>query len=224
LVLEAPGTYHHSVIIGNLAEAAAEAIGANPLLVRVASYYHDIGKIVKPEYFTENDTGRSRHDNISPSISALIIMAHVKDGVEMGHAYKLPQDILDIMEQHHGDSVISYFYQRAQEMSEDPGEVSKGAFRYPGPKPQTREAAILLLADCVEAASRSLSEPTPAHIKELVHRIVNGRLMEHQLDDSPLTFRDISTIEASFVRTLTAMYHSRVPYQEQKNGTKRVRR
>jgi hypothetical protein len=212
LVLEAPGSYHHSVIVGNLSESAAEAIGANPLKTRVASYYHDIGKIPKPEYFTENDAGRSRHDDLAPTVSALIIVSHVKDGVEMGRAYNLPQDILDIIEQHHGDSVVTFFYHRAREQAEDPSLVSEGAFRYPGPKPQTAEAALVLLADCVEAASRSLSEPTPHHIGEMVHRVVMGRLTEGQLDESPLTFRDVSAVEKSFVRTLNAMFHARVRY------------
>jgi len=214
LVLEAPGTYHHSVVVGNLAEAAAERIGANPLLSRVASYYHDIGKIVKPEYFTENDTGRSRHDDLAPTISTLIITAHVKDGVEMGRAYELPRAILDIIEQHHGTGKVGFFRRRALEQADDPDEVPESAFRYPGPRPRTREAAIVLLADSVEAASRSLAEPAPAHIERLVHRIVSEKLMDGQLDDSPLRFRDLRAIEESFARTLNAMYHSRVRYPD----------
>ncbi|MFH0910311.1 MAG: HDIG domain-containing metalloprotein [Planctomycetota bacterium] len=214
LILDAPGTYHHSVVVGNLAEAAAEAIGAHSLLARVASYYHDIGKLMKPEYFSENDAGRSRHDDLSPTISTLIITAHVKDGAELARAFDLPQDIIDIIEQHHGDSVVPFFYHRARELAEDPDSVSDGAFRYPGPRPQSREAALVFLADSVEAASRSLEDPTPAHIDRLVHEIVLDKLMAHQLDECPLTFRDLSALERAFVRTLNAIFHSRVRYPE----------
>lgn len=221
LVLEAPGTYHHSVVVGNLAESAAEAIGANPLLARVGSYYHDIGKVTKPEYFTENESGHSRHDNLSPTISTLIIIAHVKDGVEMALAYDLPPDIIDIIGQHHGDSLVGFFYNLAREQAEDPASVLPGAFRYPGPRPQTREAAIVLMADTVEAASRSLTEPTPAHIRQLVRRLVRDKLMSGQLDDSPLTFRNVSRIEESFIRTLSAMFHSRVRYPNSDPGEER---
>lgn len=224
LVLEAPGTYHHSVVVGNLAEAAAEAIGANPLKARVGSYYHDIGKIIKPEYFTENDSGHSRHDDLAPTISALIIASHVKDGLEMGRTYGLPADILDIIAQHHGDSRVGFFYRRALEQAPSATGISEAAFRYPGPRPQTREAAVVLLADSVEAASRSLADPSPAHIERLVHRIVTDKLMDHQLDDSPLTFRDISAVEGSFVRTLNAMHHARISYSsESAEKTKRRR-
>jgi len=214
LILDAPGTYHHSVVVGNLAEAAAEAVGAHTLLARVASYYHDIGKLAKPEYFSENDTGRSPHDELSPTISTLIIVAHVKDGADLARQFDLPQAIVDIIEQHHGDSVVPFFYHRAQELAEDPDEVPEAAFRYPGPRPRSKEAAIVLLADCVEAASRTLGTPTPAHVRRLVHEVVMSKLTDHQLDDSPLSFRDVATIERSFERTLNAMFHSRVRYPE----------
>lgn len=217
LLLEAPGTYHHSVVVGNLAEAASEVVGANSLLTRVGSYYHDIGKIIKPEYFTENDSGKNRHENLSPTISALIITAHVKDGAELAKVYDLPQDIIDIIAQHHGDTMVGFFYQMAKQQSEDPALVSENAFRYPGPRPSRKESAIVLMADSVEAASRSLSEPSPARIRNLVHRIIMEKLTTGQLDNSPLTFRDISAIEDSFVRTLTAMFHSRIKYPDAKS-------
>lgn len=213
LILEAPGTYHHSVVVGNLAEAAAEALGANALLARVGSYYHDIGKILKPDYFTENDSGQSRHEMLTPTMSTLVILAHVKDGVELGKLYNLPQNVIDIIRQHHGTSLVQYFYQRAKELSNG-ASVDEGAFRYEGPNPQDRESAIVCLADSVEAASRSLTEPSPAHIEKLVHRIVMGKMMDHQLDESQLTFRDVARVEKSFCRTLNAMYHTRIRYPD----------
>jgi putative nucleotidyltransferase with HDIG domain len=218
LLLEAPGTYHHSVVVGNLAETAAEVVGANSLLARVGSYYHDIGKMVKPEYFTENDSGKNRHDNLSPTISSLIITAHVKDGVEIAASYDLPRDIVDIIEQHHGDTMVGFFYQKLKEQSGDDFSVSEDAFRYPGPRPAKRETAIVLMADSVEAASRSLKEPSPARIRSLVHKIIMEKLTSGQLDRSPLSFRDVSAIEDSFVRTLIAMFHSRIRYPDSKSS------
>ncbi|MHC4883754.1 MAG: HD family phosphohydrolase [Planctomycetota bacterium] len=220
LVLDAPGTYHHSVVVGNLAEAAAEAIGGNPLLARVGSYYHDIGKVIKPEYFTENDRGNSPHDSLSPTLSTLIITSHVKDGVEMGRAYRLPQAIIDIIEQHHGDTSVRFFFEKARQAEGGEG-LPESAFSYPGPRPRSREAAIVSLADTVEAASRSLTEPTSSHIERLVHRLVMDKVMMGQFDESPLTFRDIGTIERSFVRTLNAMHHSRVRYPDQRSRKER---
>jgi putative nucleotidyltransferase with HDIG domain len=214
LVVHAPGTYHHSMLVGTLAEAAAEAIGANALLARVGSYYHDIGKMLTPEYFVENQMGReNKHDRLSPSMSALIIAAHVKDGIKLAKEYKLPQRIIDIIPQHHGTSLISYFYNKAKEL-EDPAvqQVQEADYRYPGPKPQTREAAIVMLADKVEASSRVLADPTPQRIKSLVQRVVNSVFMDGQLDECDLTLRDLQRINDAFVRTLIAIHHHRIQY------------
>lgn len=214
LVLQAPGTYHHSIIVGNLAEEAASAIGANALLARVGSYYHDIGKASKPEYFVENQSGsRNKHDKLSPSMSSLILISHVKEGIEMGRRSKLPQKIIDIIPQHHGTGLIPYFFNKAKE-KEDPehGLVKEEDYRYPGPKPQSREAAIVLLADPVEAASRVLGEPTPARLQGLVQRIVNSRFLDGQLDECDLTLKDLHLITKSFVRILTGIFHQRLSY------------
>jgi putative nucleotidyltransferase with HDIG domain len=214
LIMHAPGTYHHSMLVGTLAEAAAEAISANALLARVGSYYHDIGKMLTPEYFVENQGGRgNKHDRLSPSMSALIIMAHVKDGIKLAKEYKLPQRIIDMIPQHHGTNLITYFYNKAKEL-EDPNvqQVHEGDYRYPGPKPQTREAAIVMLADKVEAASRVLAEPTPQRISGLVQRTVSNIFMDGQLDECDLTLRDLQKINDAFVRTLIAIYHHRVEY------------
>ncbi|HXH12280.1 MAG TPA: HDIG domain-containing protein [Alphaproteobacteria bacterium] len=214
LVVHAPGTYHHSMLVGTLAEAAAEAIGANALIARVGSYYHDIGKMLTPEYFVENQMGReNKHDRLSPSMSALIITAHVKDGIKLAKEYKLPQRIIDIIPQHHGTNLITYFYNKAKE-TEDPAvqQVQEADYRYPGPKPQTREAAIVMLADKVEAASRVLTDPTSQRIKSLVQRVINSVFMDGQLDECDLTLRDLQRIHDAFVRTLIAIYHHRIEY------------
>jgi putative nucleotidyltransferase with HDIG domain len=214
LIMQAPGTYHHSMLVGTLAEAAAEAIGANALLARVGSYYHDIGKMLTPEYFVENQAGRgNKHDRLSPSMSALIIMAHVKDGIKLAKEYKLPQRIIDMIPQHHGTNLISYFYNKAKEQ-EDPAvqQVHEEDYRYPGPKPQTREAAIVMLADKVEAAARVLAEPTSQRITGLVQRLTSGIFMDGQLDECDLTLRDLQKISDAFGRTLIAIYHHRVEY------------
>mgnify|MGYP003681894555 CR=1 FL=1 len=212
LGLQAPGTYHHSLIVGSLAETAAEAIGADPLLARVGSYFHDIGKLQKPDYFVENEgTQGSRHNALSPSMSALIISAHVKDGTEMAEEHNLPRAIIDIIEQHHGTSLMEFFYQRSKE-SKDDGETSEEMFRYPGPRPRSREAAIILLADAVEAASRTLPEPSPARLRSLVYELTMKKLLDGQLDESPVTLTDLAKAEKSFVRVLAAIFHSRVKY------------
>jgi len=215
LLLEAPGTFHHSFITGTLAESAAEAIGANSLLARVGGYFHDIGKIYKPEYFTENETQKgSHHARLSPTISTLIILAHTKDGIELAKDYNLPPAIIDFIPQHHGTSVIEYFYREAIEQSAGRFEVRKEYFRYLGPKPRTRETAIVSIADSVEAASRSLSDPSPARIAGLVHNIVTTKLMDDQLDDCPLTFREIKILEDTFLRVLAGIYHGRIAYPD----------
>jgi putative nucleotidyltransferase with HDIG domain len=214
LILQAPGTYHHSVIIGSLAEAGAKSIAANPLLARVSAYYHDIGKLKKPLYFIENTGGvDNKHDHLTPSMSNLILISHVKDGVELARKNRLGQRIAHIIQQHHGTSLTSYFYQKAKN-KENPemGSLNEADFRYPGPKPQTKEAGIVMLADAVEAASRTLSEPTPSRIRSLVQRIIKDIFLDGQLENCELTLRDLHQIEESFTRILTAIFHQRIDY------------
>ncbi|MFQ5881461.1 MAG: HD family phosphohydrolase [Candidatus Methylomirabilales bacterium] len=210
----APGTHHHSLMMGELSEAAAEAIGASPLLCRVGAYYHDIGKVKKPAYFIENQMdAMNRHDKLSPSLSSLIVISHVKDGIEMALEHRLPPAIVDLIPQHHGTRLVTYFYEKAKG-SQDPdlGEVKEEDYRYPGPKPQTREAAILMLADAVEAAARTLTDPTPARIQGLVQRLVNNIFIEGELSECDLTLKDLHQIAKAFVRVLTAIHHHRVEY------------
>lgn len=220
MLLEASGTYHHSLIVGNLAEAACEAVGANSLLARVGAYYHDIGKIEKSEYFSENETERkSYHEGLTPSMSALIITSHVKDGIELAKHYKLNKTLIDFIGQHHGTGLIYYFYQRALEKADNEEALQEEGFRYSGPKPQTKEAAIVLLADSVEAASRTLEDPTPARIESLVRKIINNKFIDSQLDECELTLKDMHNIAEAFVRILTGIFHTRVEYPENgKNG------
>ncbi|MFH1309123.1 MAG: HDIG domain-containing metalloprotein [Candidatus Omnitrophota bacterium] len=224
LAMEAPGTYHHSIMVGNLAESACDAIGANSLLARVGAYYHDIGKMSKAEYFTENEmTSGSKHANLAPSMSALIIAKHVKEGEELAKKFKLNTKIIDFITQHHGDSLIFYFYQKAVQKAKEPGVLKEDNFRYPGPKPQTKESAIVLLADSVEASSRTLDDPTPASIRNLVKKIINNKFIDGQLDSCDLTLKDMHEIADSFVRVLTGVFHTRLDYPEDikktSNGT-----
>ena len=212
LAFEAPGTYHHSLILSNLAGAAADGIGANQLLARVGAYYHDIGKLVKPEYFTENQMMTdNKHDILEPSMSRLVILNHVKEGVDIAHQAGLSQRIIDFIEQHHGTSLIFYFYQKALEGGEI-GDIPEASYRYQGPKPQTREVAIVMLADAVEGATRSLDEHTPTKIEEVVRKVVNNKFIDGQLDECNLTLREIEKIGKVFSRVLSAMYHVRVKY------------
>ncbi len=214
LILQAPGTYHHSIIVGSLVEAAAKSIAANPLLARVSAYYHDIGKLKKPLYFIENAGGmENKHDHLTPSMSSLILISHTKDGVELARDNHLGQRIAHIIQQHHGTSLISYFYQKAKEREDAETEsLDDNDFRYPGPKPQTKEAGIVMLADAVEAASRTLSDPTPSRIKGLVRRITNSIFLDGQLEECELTLKDLQKIEESFSRILTAIFHQRIDY------------
>ncbi|MBI5117670.1 HDIG domain-containing protein [Candidatus Poribacteria bacterium] len=218
LVMEAPGTYHHSLMVGNMAEAAAEQIGANSLLARVGSYYHDVGKINKPLYFSENQRGgKNKHDELTPSMSALVLVAHLKEGVELAREHRLNQPIMEFIQQHHGTSLMPYFFQKALE--QDPTHaVNEETFRYPGPKPQTRETAICMLADSVEAASRTLVNPTHGRIKGLVEKIVNNKFVDSQLDECDLTLKDLHNIADSFVRVLAGFLHSRVEYPEEQTA------
>jgi len=218
LALEAPGTYHHSIMIGTLAEDAAEAIGANSLLARVGSYYHDIGKMLKPEYFVENQVGAvNKHENLSPTMSSMILEAHVKEGVELAKRHNLPQSIIDFITGHHGTSVMSYFYGKAQNEENSTADIKD--FQYPGPNPRTKEVAIVMLADSVEAASRTLDEPKPSRLRNLVHKIFMDKFDSGYLENSNLTLRDLKNIEDSFVRVLIATFHRRIKYPEQKEIT-----
>ncbi|AMV72689.1 HDIG domain-containing protein [Desulfuromonas carbonis] len=216
LMVQAPGTYHHSIIVGNLVEAAAEEINANPLLARVAAYYHDVGKIRKPLYFIENLGGQeNRHDKLAPSMSALVLMAHLKDGVEMARECKLGEPLINIIREHHGTSLIKFFYDKAKNKSDpDVQQVDERDYRYPGPKPQTREAALIMLADAVEAASRTLTDPTPARIRGMVQKIINNIFIDGQLDECELTLKDLDNIAKSFNRILSGIFHHRVDYPE----------
>ncbi|RLB36458.1 MAG: phosphohydrolase [Deltaproteobacteria bacterium] len=219
LMVRAPGTYHHSVIVSNLVEASAKAINANPLLVKVAAYYHDIGKMKKPLYFIENQVGgQNKHEKLAPSMSALILMSHVKDGVELAREHKLGREIIDIIQQHHGTSLIRYFYQKALEQSEKKkgkaGHVKEEGFRYPGPKPQTKEAGLVMLADIVEAASKTLVEPTAARIQGMVQKIINKAFSDGQLDECELTLKDLHEIAKNFNKTLSGIFHHRIDYPE----------
>jgi len=238
MTIEAPGTYHHSLVVANLAEAAAEAIGANATLCRVCSYFHDVGKLVKPEYFTENMSfERNPHDDLAPTMSVLIIIAHVKEGVDLALKYKLNQRIIDIIQEHHGTSVVRYFYQRALQQHEDARaggkimklreddipDVREESFRYSGPKPQTKESAIVSLADTVESASRSLEKPTPQKIESLVNELIEERITDRQLDDCDLTLGELKIIAERFRFTLLMMLHSRIAYPKHGQKTPKPR-
>jgi putative nucleotidyltransferase with HDIG domain len=214
LMIEAPGTYHHSVIIGSLVEAAATEIGANPLLAKVCGYYHDIGKIKKPLYFIENQTdGKNKHDKLAPSMSSLILIAHIKDGVEIAKENKLGQMITDTIRQHHGTSQIKYFYEKAKQLKGEDA-VKTDDFRYPGPKPQTKEAGLVMLADVVEAASRTLENPTPSRIQGRVQNLINQIFSDGQLDACELTLKDLHNIAKSFNKILNGIHHHRIEYSE----------
>ncbi|WP_353684959.1 HDIG domain-containing metalloprotein [Thermodesulfovibrio sp. 3907-1M] len=213
LSVEAPGTYHHSMIVGSLAEAASEVVGVNPLLAKVASYYHDIGKIRMPEYFVENQTGCiSKHEKLNPHLSSMIIISHVKDGVELAEEYNLPEIIKDVIQQHHGTALVTYFYQKALKEMENPPQEQD--YRYPGPKPQTKLAALVMLADAVEAASRTLDDPTPARISGLVDKIIKNIFLDGQLDECEITLKDLSEIKKKFEYILTGIFHRRISYPE----------
>jgi hypothetical protein len=212
--LEAPGTYHHSIVVGNLAEAAAEAVGADGLLVRVGSYYHDVGKVKRPEFFIENQLlSPNPHDKMSPSLSALVITSHIKEGLELAREYNLPEVIKAIIREHHGTTLVSYFYHQAAETQ---GNVQEADFRYEGPIPQSKEAALVMLADSVEAAVRSLVNPSQGKIDGLIRKIIKDRLNDGQLDQSDLTLRDLDRVAQAFSRVIAGIYHPRVEYPEEK--------
>ncbi|HND52214.1 MAG TPA: HDIG domain-containing protein [Pirellulaceae bacterium] len=218
LVRRAPGTYNHSINVASIGEAAAEAIGANGLLVRVGAYFHDIGKMLKPQYFVENQGQEtSRHQSLLPAMSTLVIIAHVKDGANLARQHHLPQSIIDFIEQHHGTTLVEYFYRQAtKQLEADPDgtEVDETHFRYPGPKPQTKETGVMMLADAVESASRTLVDPTPARIESLVHDILMKRLLDGQFSECRLTLEELHMVEQSLVKSLNAVYHSRIKYPD----------
>ena len=238
MTIEAPGTYHHSLVVANLAESAAEAIGANGTLCRVCSYFHDVGKLVKPDYFTENmNFERNPHDDLAPTMSALIIISHVKEGVDLALKHNLNRRIIDIIQEHHGTSLVYYFYKRALQQQEDARaggkimnireedvpEVKEESFRYPGPKPQTRESAIISLADMVESASRSIEKPTPQKIEQLVTDLIAQRIADKQLDECDLTLAELRIIAERFRFTLMTMLHTRIAYPKQETKTTSLR-
>ncbi|MHB1425839.1 MAG: HD family phosphohydrolase [Gemmataceae bacterium] len=224
LVRRAPGTYTHSMTVASLAEPCAEAIGANPLLTRIGSYFHDIGKMLKPQYFIENQTGENRHDSLEPALSTLIIIGHVKDGVALAEQYSLPRPIIEFIQQHHGTTLVEYFYREALRLHECHGNAPsrtdgqphplEPTFRYPGPKPQTRENGIVMLADAVESSSRALSGPTPGSLRKLVHDLLMKRLLDSQFEESGLTLTELHIIEETLCKGLIALYHSRIKYPE----------
>jgi putative nucleotidyltransferase with HDIG domain len=216
LSARAPGTFHHSMLLGNLAEAAAEATGANAILARVGAYYHDIGKMTKPEYFVENQIGsHSKHTRLRPRMSALIIAAHVKEGVEMARVSGLPERVIEFIPEHHGTTRIAYFYDKAVRQAERKGTgetIQEEDFRYPGPKPRTKETGIVMLADSVEASTRSLGEITPQELEEAIDRMIKLRFTEGQLDDCELTLRDLTRIKDAFLNILIGIHHQRIAY------------
>jgi putative nucleotidyltransferase with HDIG domain len=231
LSIEAPGTYHHSLVVANLAEAAAESIGANASMCRVCSYFHDIGKLTKPEYFIENmDPENNPHDDLTARMSALVLIAHVKDGVDLAIKHGLNSWITDVIEQHHGNSLVWFFYRRALDQKkealrlveqdkareDDVPDVTEDGFRYPGPRPQFKESAIISIADAVESASRTITKPTPARLEQMVEDIVRNRLLDHQLDECNLTLSELADIKQSFVKTLMSMMHNRVRYPKER--------
>jgi cyclic-di-AMP phosphodiesterase PgpH len=217
LLYKAPGTYHHSVIVGNLAEAAAEAIGADGFLARVGAYYHDVGKTKRPQFFIENQIHRDNpHDKISPNLSKTIILSHPRDGVEMLKAHNIPKPIQDIAAQHHGTTLLKFFYYRAMEQS-DGIKVIEEDYRYPGPRAQFKESAIVGIADCVEAAVRSLSKPTPARVENMVNKIIRDRLEDGQFHECDLTFKECNMIAKAMSATLQGIFHSRIEYPEEKS-------
>ncbi|GAA0763650.1 HDIG domain-containing protein [Clostridium sartagoforme] len=217
LLMEAPGTYHHSMMVANLAEAAAEVVGGNPVIARVGAYYHDIGKTKRPYFFGENQMGKENpHDKITPNLSTLIILSHTKDGLEMAREHKIPKVIQDIIEQHHGTTLVKYFYYKLKNSSDRPEEIKEEDFRYPGPIPSSKESGILMLADSVEASVRSIGEPTKGKIEEMVNNIINDKLNSRQLVNCDLTLKDIEIIRKSFLKTLDGIYHHRIEYPTEK--------
>lgn len=221
LLMEAPGTYHHSVLVSNLSELAAEEIGGNSVLARIGSFYHDIGKTKRPYFFKENQIGKDNpHDKITPNLSTLIITSHVKDGLEMAKEYNLPKVITDIIAQHHGTTLVKFFYYKMKNSVENGEDIKEEDFQYPGPIPESKEAGIIMLADSVEAAVRSISEPTKGKIEEMVNNIIKDKLYSGQLDNCDLTLKDLDKIRKCFLKTLSGIYHERIEYPTDEKGVK----
>jgi hypothetical protein len=214
LALRSPGTYFHSVVMGNLAEAAADVVGANALQSRVMALYHDIGKMRRPSYFAENQNSGNVHDRLPPDLSARIIFAHIKDGIDIAVENKLGRPVIDAIAQHQGTTLLKTFYAKALERSKVEGKtVNEAEFRYPGPRPQSKEAAILMLADAIEASTRALKDPSPAEVRARIHTVVGERIADGQLDHCQLTLKDLAAIEEAFARVITlGVYHSRIEY------------
>lgn len=218
LLVEAPGTYHHSIMVANLAEAATEEVGGNQVLARVASYYHDVGKVRRPYFFKENQFGKENpHDKMTPNLSALVVISHIKDGLELAEEYKLPKVIQNIISEHHGTTLAKYFYITMKNSCDNPEEIKEENFRYPGPIPSSKESAIIMLADSIEAAVRSINEPNKGKIEEMVNNIIEARLNEGQLDNCDITFKDLSKIREAFLNSLNGIYHQRIEYPTDKS-------
>jgi len=212
---KAPGTFHHSIVMGNLSEAAAESISANSTLARVGCYYHDIGKTLKPQYFIENQLDQNKHENLNPNISTKLIISHVKDGIELAKKYNLPQEIIDFIPMHHGTTLVSYFYHKAKYTAKSE-DISDYIYRYPGPKPQTKETGIVMLADAIEASTRAIEDPSPQKIESKIDDVIKARFMEGELDECELTLKDLTKIKQSFLKILVGIHHHRIKYPEQK--------
>ncbi len=224
LLMEAPGTYHHSILVANLAELAAEQVGGNPLLARIGAYYHDVGKTKRPYFFRENQFGKKNpHDRLKPEVSSKIIISHVKDGSELAKEYNLPKTIHDFIVTHHGDTLVKYFYLTVKNNSENPDEVKEEDFKYPGPKPMSKEQGIVMLADSTEAAVRSINEPTEEKIEKMVNNIIDDKLATGQLDNCDLTLRDISKIKKCFLKALNGIHHERIEYPDDNKKEKKIK-
>ena len=222
LLMEAPGTYHHSILVANLAELAAEQVGGNPLLARIGAYYHDVGKTKRPYFFRENQFGKKNpHDRLKPEVSSKIIISHVKDGSELAKEYNLPKTIHDFIVTHHGETLVKYFYLTVKNNSENPDEVKEEDFKYPGPKPMSKEQGIVMLADSTEAAVRSINEPTEEKIEKMVNNIIDDKLATGQLDNCDLTLRDISKIKKCFLKALNGIHHERIEYPDDNKKEKK---
>ena len=217
MLITASGTYNHSLMVAQLAESGCREIGANPLIARVGAYYHDIGKVDQSEYFVENQTGTNKHDDINPTLSASIIKSHVKKGVEKARSLHLPQVIIDVISEHHGNSVIAYFYNEAKE--KDPS-LTPEDFSYPGNPPSSKESAVVMLADTVEAACRTLENPSVSRLEKFITQVVNAKMEHKQLDNCDLTFKDVTKIKQAFVQILVGYYHSRIEYPDQQDPDK----
>ncbi len=217
LSTKAPGTFHHSVVMGNMSEAAAEAIGANRILARVGCYYHDVGKIAKPDYFVENQVERKNiHEGLNPNISVKVIIAHVKEGIELAKKYKLPQEVIDFIPMHHGTTLVSYFYNKAKNLvDEDKEDIIDYIYRYPGPKPQTKETGIVMLADTIEASTRTIEDPTPKKLEDKIDEVIKKRFIEGELDECELTLKDLTNIKKAFLKILVGIHHQRIKYPEE---------